>query len=169
MDTNGDWLHWNIQSYVDSAIQIPTSSNNENDDTNTVFMTPSMEFYFSPIIPNGLPRGKVDKSNGLVLKDVKLGAHLNGVDDIPNTYNPCNLRSPCSIVDGASVGESSFDGENTVPYSEVGEMLVATILLLGLLFWFVYVRCFRNRQKSRRFLYQQVYSDTVNELQLSEH
>ena len=93
-DPNYEWLHWNVESFVNSEIQVPKD--------NGIFACGLMEFHFSPI---GLKHSydPVITSTKVVLRDVQIGAHLSTTDLPRETYRPCTGHN-CSVIDGTVAG-----------------------------------------------------------------
>jgi hypothetical protein len=116
-DPTADWLHWNVESYINSAIQVPQENN--------VFACALLEFHFSPI---GLKHhyDPVVTNSKVVLRDVKIGAHFSSAPQKP--YSPC--ADGCSVIDGtvtSAFGSATSDGT----YWKVGVVLGAILIILG--------------------------------------
>jgi hypothetical protein len=105
------WIHWNSNSYIDSVIQIPSSSGN-----NTVLLIcDTMEFHFTPILPTGFSHAydQVIPSTKITLSNVQLGLLRDTTENNDKQfqyYHPCNHRTTtmsksnrrdtCAIIDG---------------------------------------------------------------------
>jgi hypothetical protein len=104
-DVDWGWLHWNSNSYIDSAIQLPNGS--VKNPSNVLFECDVMEFHFESILPSGFRRSTdpVVTDTRLVLSDVKLGTYMDKEKNKPHdVYNPCHPGlfddNGCTIVDG---------------------------------------------------------------------
>jgi len=98
------WLHWNVESFVDSSIQVP--------EYNKVWKCNEMEFYFKSI-------GKTSASSGfhsssqltpiVTLTDLHIGAMLSQSSKAFEMYIPpeCKGQEDCKFVDGKSKASGS--------------------------------------------------------------
>lgn len=154
---NNNWLHWNVESFVDSIIQVP------DDDNRYIFACDKMEFHFSPL---GLKHyyDPVVTSTKLVLRDVRMGARFSSSNSkIPETpYIPCTPSISCSVVDGVIAGGIIADSVGTAFWKTGAAAFGAMILLLlASISW-----CWCRRR--RRFeLYEQLSPTPDEDLFLS--
>ena len=98
-DPDLGWIHWNVEAYVDSQIQVP--------DHNMLLQSQRMEFHFRPIgMQSAASFPVLTTLAKLVLQDVEMGVHVSNVNDTIR-YNPCyhshhcqQGEGYCSIIDG---------------------------------------------------------------------
>lgn len=89
-DIENSWLHWNVESFIDSEIQVPHD--------HYMFACESIELHFHPI------GGKVSKPMSadypsLMLKDVEIGAHLERNASQEIIMRGRCLEATCSMED----------------------------------------------------------------------
>lgn len=165
------WLHWNVQSYINSAIQVPAS--------NLILDFEELELlHFRPIRDVDNPyHSPVTHKERLLLKDVQFGLHFPSNNETIELISPCpDDRAFCSIVDGEvqATPETSTAGlpneKNRVSSSrppsakieleEAGAtiLLVFSIIILCLCFW-------RRHQRSK--LYEQLSPNPDEDLSLT--
>jgi len=78
--SSSSWLHWNVQSFVDSAIRMEGT---HNASSSSLFTCDQMEFHFRP-----LRGGTTDSNSYLTLYNVKIGSHLE------EAYQPYRTTVP---------------------------------------------------------------------------
>lgn len=136
------WLHWNPNSYVNSVIQVPSSSSFEKTTIHPIFACEMMEFHFAPILSSGLPRYQVSPAVSgprVTLQNVRIGAYLNGTNRMnpkEELYYPCPGQRSCSVVDGdvRVVDDNTLSKELTVHplILMVGILLVVLLAMVCL-------------------------------------
>ncbi|CAJ1954415.1 unnamed protein product [Cylindrotheca closterium] len=126
------YLHWNVESYVDSSIQVPQY--------NKVWHCDELEFHFRPI-GKGSSSGIYSHAQiqpTLTLTEVKIGALMSKSPDDSKIYIPaeCEGREVCNFVDGKVESSSSF--HDLMENKDSQMMLGGTIslILVGLLIVF---------------------------------
>jgi hypothetical protein len=128
---------------VDSVIQVPQD--------NIIFACDRLEFHFSPI---GLQHWVT--STKVVLRDVRIGAHLSSSKLPQTTYRPCAAAGDCSVVDGAVVGATRGDEAFWKSGAAIGAIL---LFLLSIGCW-----CRRRRRVE---LYEQLSPTPEEDLTLA--
>jgi hypothetical protein len=160
-DQEYKWLHWNVESFINSEIQVPTN--------NSVFACESMEFHFSPIGMRHSHFG-TEEPTKVVLLDVKIGASLSFSTDEKKIFRPCS-DDTCSLVDGTITGDGGiFGGGGGNSISINLEANVATVALgSSLLIALIWVLICWILKRRRTKLYQEINPTAEEEdLQLSE-
>jgi hypothetical protein len=149
-DLTFDWLHWNVNEYIDSQIQVP--------DDSSVFSCSRMEFHFEEIVANGLPRHNfyVVPSSKIILWNVHIGAHLPS-NTTTKTYRPCPSGGQCLVIDG--VVSSRFDVAYDYFNWQTAMMLASILALL-----YISHRWCRTR---RARLYEQIAPTPEEDLNLA--
>ena len=102
-DQNVKWLHWNVESYINSDIQVPNDNN--------VFSCDRLEFHFDPIGFHG--QGAVVSNSRLVLTNVQIGANLASTNGkAREEFIPCNHHTDgnCSVIDGVAKNDPGLPG-----------------------------------------------------------
>lgn len=159
-DRSYKWLHWNVESFTTSEIQVPSN--------NSVFACESMEFKFSRIGTKHSAFGGEERTK-VVLRDVKIGAALSFTTQEKELYRPC-LEETCSIIDGATTAgrKGVFDGANGLSRS-AGTHVVIVAFGLSLLFGGLLIVVDWVRKRRRTKLYQQINPiEDEEDLQLAE-
>jgi hypothetical protein len=144
--TTYSWLHWNVESYVDSAIQA--------DDSNEILECDELELHFRPIREDSTSRypyttAPMIPNERLILRGLRLGLHrsaaprnASSTTTTTTCMSPCASTSqPCIVVDGA-VQEGGMQRERDIPHEneggrnarilEAGAAVAATLALLFL-------------------------------------
>ena len=101
------WLHWNVESFIDSGIQVPQN--------NSIFFCDLIELHFSPIGGSGGYHHKDLPKTKISIRDFKIGANLLSLNDdgtnttseeIIPTYPNNTLCPTCVASDGVVYGTS---------------------------------------------------------------
>jgi hypothetical protein len=159
-DQEYKWLHWNVESFIKSEIQVPSN--------NSVFACESMEFHFSSIGMKHSHFG-TEEPTKVVLRNVKIGASLSFSTDEKEIFRPCSDDTTCSLVDGITAGNDGiFGGGNWISNNVEANVVTVALgssLLVGLIWVFICWTLKRRRNK----LYQQIIpTEEEEDLQLAE-
>lgn len=123
------WLHWNVESYYDSSIQVP--------EYNNVFQCDEMEFHFKPLGKGASGGYNSQIIPTLTLTDVKIGALMSNSTDEFEFYIPpeCQGREECNFVDGKIEPSGPFQDlwENKQTQMLLRGMIISVILLFLLI------------------------------------
>lgn len=165
-ESDFEWLHWNVESYTDSVIQV--------DNPNSIWECDKLEIHFRPIRAGHQPAsdGPVTQNEHVVLTGVQLALHLTSpIDDSTTHVSPCAASSesaPCAVVDGKVVGAArnktyvSYFANN--PQSL--QLLKAGTCLTILLGFLVIGTCCLRRYHQRR-LYERLRPNQDDDLTLT--
>ena len=153
------WLHWNVESYIDSVIQV--------DDSNQIWECDELDLHFRPI--REARTSSAQHSNQLVtppmermtLKGFRLGLGFNRsvVDTGTDHYSPC-ASQPCVVVDGSvqgGTGRDKGDAASTGPSStrstewEVGAQEVALLAVLLAALFILGMVCYRRYHQTKLY------------------
>jgi hypothetical protein len=135
------WVHWNVNSYVNSVIQVPSVPSQLEQSATTIppiFACAKMEFHFSPILRSSVPpthqTSPVVAGPRVTLQNVRMGVYLNGTKSMnppkeEALYYPCqnDQDNSCSVVDGDVVA-SVVAGNNTT----IGTKEITKLSLIGI-------------------------------------
>lgn len=163
-----DWWHWNVQSFVDSAIQVPKS-----DDDPWRWDCDRVELPFHPLLEDN--RGWSTRSpsdSQLILSGVRIGFGRN-ISTTSDVFSPCAGLDSCAVVDGEVVATSkleslwnsaTFSSTTIEPASLRMEFLGLGVLIVTMLVGFV-AWCKRRQ----RFMdYQRLHPTPETDLTLHE-
>jgi hypothetical protein len=157
------WLHWNVESYINSAIQVPEDNN--------IFECDELELHFRPIRDTDGPYHTGNER--LLLKDVRFGLHLPPNNGFTKSISPCSDHTvSCTIVDGeVQTHETPWDllggkirahsaSTRTTMELEAGATLALCIAIIALC-------CYYWRRHQRSKLYQQLSPTPEEDLGLT--
>ena len=168
------WLHWNVESYTNSVIQVNDSNHIWECDELVLNFRPIRETRTTAQYPNQLATNK----ERVILKGLRLGLLFNRSVVHPETdyFSPCEKSRPCVVVDGVvqertggkqrdaiSLGTSSTSGREW----KVGTQVVALLAVLVVAALFVLtVVCHRRYHQSK--LYRKLTPAPNDDLTLKE-
>ena len=168
------WLHWNVESYTNSVIQV--------NDSNHIWECDELVLNFRPIRETRTtaqyPKQLATNKERVILKGLRLGLLFNRSVVHPGSdyVSPCEKSQPCVVVDGivqertggkqrdaTSLGISSTSGRQW----EVGAHVVALLAVLIVAALFVLtVVCHRRYHQSK--LYRKLTPAPNDDLTLKE-
>lgn len=160
-ESSFSWLHWNVESYIDSVVQV--------DDSNRLWECDELELHFRPIREAGVSRLSykevvpVTPKERVILRGLRLGLHLSApVNESTAIISPCSsLHSrTCVVMDGTVQGITQV--QDGLPLGTVTATVVATLALLA---WTA--DCCRRYHRSK--LYERLRPSPSEDLTLQEY
>jgi len=122
------WLHWNVESYVDSRIQVPQFNN--------VWKCDELEFHFKPIGKGSSGSFSQSQINPTVtLTDFRIGAMMSQSPEEFQIYIPpeCNGQEVCKFVDGNTESRGIIHDLLDEKDSQILFGGIISLIVLGLL------------------------------------
>jgi len=128
------WLHWNVESYIDSQIQVPQFNN--------LWYCKELEFHFKAI-NEGSSRGQYPSTQiepMVTLTDVRIGAMMSQSPNEFQIYNPpeCNRQEVCKFVDGEIESDGGIfhnlldNKDSRILFGGITCLIVLGLLMVGI-------------------------------------